>query len=347
MRAYSHYLDHLKKESLAYQFHLGGSTPPILFDFNEHQDWLIKHANDPSLTEKIKATLAKQVGCEPGQITFTPASTQACFQVLAAITDPGDTILIEYPSYEPYLAAAEFLGLKVLRYQRTDNFEQDWVEIKKQAAKAQVLLISNPHCPTGWMYDTKHLAKLSSLSLKVVVDEVFLPLFSQGQITQVNLKKSNMISISSLSKSTGISFIRFGWIIGSKEVADRSTKMGLHFHADFPKPILPYAYLALKNWNLIQKQLQARANSNRVQLCELLDRKSNIETSHSFKKGYFGLLRIPKQFKTAEQFSKKLLQQNLLVRDAGFFEMPQWVRLHLLLPPKDFKKVLNIMESYY
>jgi aspartate/methionine/tyrosine aminotransferase len=347
MRAYSRYLNHLKNEPLTCRYPLGGSTPPILFPIEDHREYLIKNADDPRLTDKIKKHLAKQANCNLNQITFTPASTQACLQVLAAITDPGDTILVEFPSYEPYLAAAEFLGLKVKRYQRSPYFEQDWQKIKKQAERAKVLLISNPHCPTGWQYDRRQLARLSELPLQVIVDEVFLPLFADGDISHVNLKKSNMISISSLSKSTGFSFIRFGWIIGSQDVTDRSFKVGLHFHSDFPRPILPFAYLAFKNWKLINKQLQSRAELNRQQLREFLSRKNHVISSHDFSRGFYGLLKVPGQFKSGYVFSQKLLKQDLLIRDAGFFEMPEWVRLHLLLPPLDFKKALAIIESYY
>lgn len=347
MRAYSKYLSHLINETAKINYHLGGSTPPILFDYKKYQSWLIKQTNDPLLTVKIKKEIALRLNCQSEQIVFTPASTQACFQALAAITSPGDTVLIEYPCYEPYLAAADFLGLKVIRYQRTQNFKEDYKLILKQSRKADVMLISNPHCPTGWMYSRQELARLSQLPMKIIVDEVFLPLFDNGKLTQVDLKKSNMISISSLSKSTGFSFIRFGWIAGSQEVVDRCAKMGLHFHSDFPKPILPYAYLAFKNWKKINKQLSARANTNRKSIQKFLLQNPQVQSSHDFKKGFFGILKIPAKYKSAEEFSSELVKQKILIRDASFFEMPEWFRLHLLMPPQDFVKVLKIIVSKY
>ena len=37
---------------------------------------------------------------------------------LAAATDPGDEILVEQPTYELLLSTAQYLGLKMKRFQR-------------------------------------------------------------------------------------------------------------------------------------------------------------------------------------------------------------------------------------
>src|SRR5665213_1816714 len=138
MRPYSKYLEVLKSEVYKGKHHLGGSTPyvvPLLLKKP------IKISLDPTTyPQQLLATkkhIAKASKCRPEQISIVTGSTQACFQLLAAITEPGDSIIIEAPGYEPFLAAAKFLGLNILRYQRGDDLEKDLPQLR--ALKAKVL----------------------------------------------------------------------------------------------------------------------------------------------------------------------------------------------------------------
>ncbi|MGZ3723368.1 MAG: pyridoxal phosphate-dependent aminotransferase, partial [Bdellovibrionales bacterium] len=244
MRPTSHYLEVLKSEIFNGENHLGGSTPPVIsFLAKKPLKISLDPAKYPEQLLKVQKFLAKSAKCGLDQISLVTGSTQACFQTLAAITEPGDSIIIEYPGYEPFLAAAKFLGLNILRYHRSDDLEQDFAELKSLAKTAKVLLISNPHCPTGWTYEAKSLAKLAELELLVVIDEVFLPMLTKGTVSHRPSipENDNFIFLSGLSKSVGLGFTRIGWIIASVEITKKIHKIGLHLHVNLPQPLLPVA----------------------------------------------------------------------------------------------------------
>lgn len=347
MRPYSAYLDYMKKENRNVKLFLAGSTPPIP-DFLQKKQ--IQFNLDPSTYHvselKLREQLAAMAKTTADRVCLMPGSTQACFQALAAVTKPGDTLLLEYPAYEPYLATADFLGLKVKRFQRSDDLEIDLAEIKKQSIGAKVLLISNPHCPTGWTYDPASLKKLSSLKLHVIIDEVFLPLFSKGSISH-NLCgpfPGNFIFLSGLSKPTGLGLFRGGWTIASAKVTEKISQMGLHLHIDFPMPIIPVMEVAFKQWQDINSYLQKMADQNRGYFQKIY-KEDPKSLSHDFSKGFFGMLKAPPSLKTGKAAMKKALKDGVCLRDGAHFEMPKWVRFHILLGPGPFRDLKKSLEG--
>ena len=69
--------------------------------------------------------------------------------------------------------------------------------------------------------------------------------------------------------------------------------------------------------------------------------------SHNFDQGHFGLIKIPPDFATADDFVQELLKHSILVRDGSLFEIPDTVRFHLMLEKKQFKTVFSKIMSFY
>lgn len=349
MRPFSKYLDDFKHENVDALYHVEGSTPPL-------GSWLKKQKityrfDQKDLayeTLKLKKHIASLARTQPENITLVPGSTQALFQTLAALTEPGDNIIIEHPAYEPYLATARFLGLNILRFQRKQDFESSFVELKKVAPKAKILLLSNPHCPTGWMFSAQEVNKILELGLTVVIDEFFLPLFQASQISlHKDLKNLNqMVYLSSLSKSTGLGQSRIGWIISNPSNTQKVARMGLHLHIDFPSPLVYLGNFVFQNWLKITRELLQLANKNRKFVTEFYNDNQDL-LSHSFKNGYYGVLRAPRPFGTGAQFTQALIKKNIFVRDAAYFEMPEHIRFHILQKPREFQKIFSQLKSYY
>jgi len=210
------------------------------------------------------------------------------------------------------------------------------------------LLLSNPHCPTGWTYEAKSLEKLGELNLLVVIDEVFLPMFTKGTLSHRPSLPHNddFIFLSGLSKSTGLGFTRIGWIVASAEITHKIHQVGLHLHTGMPQPLLPVAAHAFKNWQKIIKALQKMANENRKPVLDFA-KKHPGPLSNSFKKEFFAMLKVPTEFKNGQAFTAELLKHQILVRDGAYFEMPDYIRFHTLLPKRQFAKVFAKISSYY
>ncbi len=349
MRPYTKYLDLLTKEQFDGDFHLGGSTPPLPAKLlNKSISVKLNFKNYKKQVSDLKKAIAKKAGTTESEISLMPGSGQAAFQVLAALTEPNDTVIIEYPAYEPYLAAARFLNLNVIRFQRTGDVAADLDEIKKLHWSAKAILLSNPHCPTGWMYHPKAVQAFKDIKPWIIVDEVFLPLFSNGQFSHRSLleQTSKFIFISGLSKTTGLGFARTGWTIAAPEVADKITKMGGLLHCEFPQPCIPVAEYAFKNWKMINSQLLKMSTANR-KILNTFRKNPAHQLSHEFARGFFGMLKAPPSLSTGKAFAGALLKEGVLVRDGAHFEMPEFVRIHTLLPPREFKQAFAKISAHY
>ena len=294
-----------------------------------------------------KELLAKQMHTQTSQLTLTPGSTQSFFQAMAALTKPGDQILIEEPTYEPFLKSAAFLGLRILRFSRSAEFARDWPELKRKARRARLILLANPHCPTGWMYSAQQLAQIARIGPPVILDEVYLPVFTDGSATLFPKRKPhNVVALSGLSKTLGLSNLRIGWVSSSKPLARQIFRVGVQMHIEMPLPSLVAASEALKLWPQIVKRLHKLANDNRPVVQEFNQHHPGF-LSHDGAQGHYVALRVPARFRDSEAFSRAMLRHSIFVRPCTPFEMKKHVRLHMLLEKDAFRRVFGKIASYY
>ncbi|HEV3316380.1 MAG TPA: aminotransferase class I/II-fold pyridoxal phosphate-dependent enzyme, partial [Candidatus Angelobacter sp.] len=88
---------------------------------------------------------------------------------LAATTEPGDEILVEQPSYDPILSAAQYLGLQIKRFQRPSerNFGIDLEDLERNlTARTRLIVITNMHNPSGALCPETVLQEIAALARK-------------------------------------------------------------------------------------------------------------------------------------------------------------------------------------
>lgn len=346
MRKTSVYLEGLKSERFPVRYHLAGSTPPL------PPAWVPKTIRIPGAepmpspkVAQVTAQLAKRLKAKDGEVLLIPGSSQAMFEAIAAFTEPGDRIALEYPVYEPFVAVARFLQLKIQHFQRTGDFKADLPRIRKAARGAKVILISNPHCPTGAMYTAAEIRRLAAIGPRLIVDEVFLPLYTDGQITLT--KHPNLITVSGMSKSLGLGPARIGWVCGPTKLVKQVEKISLNLNIDMPVPTAYVAEMALKHFDKIVGRYLKTSHQNRKLVHAFAKRHPGF-VHGDFKTGFLVMIKIPKRYRGNDTaFAKAVLKKGVWVRPGEQFFMPGYVRLHTLLPPKDFAQAFAIFERFY
>ena len=192
----------------------------------ELEDVQVNGANRDGYLPLLEA-IAARYGVVPEQVVSAPGTSGANFLALATLVDAGDEVLVEQPTYEPLLAALEFLGARVRRFSR--RFEDDWRidldELKSGIAGARLVVITNPHNPTGVLLPPEEMAEVGRIAERsgalVLVDEVYRDVwFEDAPPSHVHLGP-HFIATSSLTKSYGLSGLRCGWILASPDLADR------------------------------------------------------------------------------------------------------------------------------
>ncbi|MFI5933638.1 aminotransferase class I/II-fold pyridoxal phosphate-dependent enzyme [Actinoplanes sp. NPDC051494] len=129
------------------------------------------------------ARMRQRYGWEPDPAHVRPLTDliQSLQLVLTLATAPGDGVVAFTPNYPPFLATIASMGRRLVSAPAVARGESwtwdlDRLDADLRAAGARVLLLVNPHNPTGRMYSRAELTRIAELAdrhdLLVVSDEI-------------------------------------------------------------------------------------------------------------------------------------------------------------------------------
>lgn len=125
---------------------------------------------------------------EPDWILSSPGVVNSIRVAIGALTQPGDSVIIQPPVYGPFAASIEDCGCKVRknRLLRTENgWEMDFNDLEKAFQEgARVLLLCSPHNPVGRVWRKEELERVVRLAkaygAQLVCDEIHSDLILPG-----------------------------------------------------------------------------------------------------------------------------------------------------------------------
>jgi aspartate/methionine/tyrosine aminotransferase len=228
----------------------------------------------------LKSALARQLGVSPDQIVPVGGASLAMTVATHGLIEDGDEVVIEEPTYGPFIAAVRRARAGTPHYwQRTPTFQaKGLTTLLEQIKRPRVLIVSNLHNPTGWQLEPKDYQALAgiarSFGLTIIVDEIFRDLAPPfGSIPKPAAAIDPcFISLSSLSKIYGRSDLRCGWIIASSDLAlERLTQAQIDFEnyappltqglaslvvEDLPAHRLRAVEVLIRNRQIVRRHLQ-------------------------------------------------------------------------------------------
>jgi aspartate/methionine/tyrosine aminotransferase len=168
-------------------------------------------------------------------VTITAGATEALFSSMLALIDPGDEVILFEPYYDSYQANVLLAGgLPKYVTLRKPDFHFDAEELERSITHATTMLIlNNPHNPTGKMYSREELETIAKLAVKhdllVLSDEVyeFLGFDGNEHIPIASLPGMNerTITISSTGKTFGMTGWKIGYAIAPALLTDSVRKV--------------------------------------------------------------------------------------------------------------------------
>ena len=179
-------------------------------------------AGHPGLMSKIAALTSASYHRTVNPATemlVTAGATEAIFATIQALVNKNEEVIILDPSYDCYEAPILLSYAKPVRVALNDDYTPDWEAIAaKMNTQTRMLIINNPHNPTGKIWtaaDFLQLEKLLTLYPDVLLlsDEVYEYITYEQPHISVNTNeklRDRSIVISSFGKSLHIT----GWKIG-------------------------------------------------------------------------------------------------------------------------------------
>jgi cystathionine beta-lyase len=126
---------------------------------------------------------------DPSRVVCLGDLVQGLYATVLAFTEPGDGVIVLEPSYPRILSAVEANQRTLLPLRLRDNgqclaFDPD--ELETLAASARMLILCNPHNPSGRVFSREELLVIGACAerhdLIVVVDEVHADLVYDGHV---------------------------------------------------------------------------------------------------------------------------------------------------------------------
>ncbi|WP_445452213.1 methionine aminotransferase [Flavobacterium sp. 25HG05S-40] len=190
----------------------------------------------PPLIEKIVRLThdSYQRKVTKDEILITAGATEGIFATIQALVHANDEVIILDPSYDCYEAPILLSNAKPVRVPLNDDFTPNWEHIEASVNhKTKLIIINNPHNPTGktWTpYDFLQLEQLLEKfhNLLVLSDEVYEYITFETTHISVHHRPKlwhRSISVSSFGKSFHITGWKIGYVIAPEHLMHEIKKV--------------------------------------------------------------------------------------------------------------------------
>ena len=214
----------------------------------KHRDYgYCARTGEVSLEQAFADRMRERFGWQPDPELVQPTSEliQSVYCAMAAFSEPGDGIVIQTPIYPPFLVVLDQLDRRLIDNKLRDDgtrFVLDVEGLRKSVdAGARMLLVVNPHNPSGRVFERDELLALGELAVErdlvIVSDEIHADLIYDGRthIPMGSLSPeiaARTITITSATKSFNIPGLRCSVMhFGSAQLRE-------HFHKRIPPRML-------------------------------------------------------------------------------------------------------------
>ena len=168
------------------------------------------------------------------ELLITAGATQAIFTTIQALVKTNDEVVILDPSYDCYLAPVLLCNALPIRVNLNDDYTPNWKRIENAfSAKTKMIIINNPHNPTGKIWTPSDFLALETLLEKypevmVLSDEVYeFITFEQKHISVHSRPKlqHRSVVVSSFGKSFHVTGWKVGYLVASEPLMKEIKKV--------------------------------------------------------------------------------------------------------------------------
>lgn len=161
------------------------------------------------------------------EVLVTAGATQAIFASVQALVHAGEEVLILDPAYDCYDAPVILCGARPIHLSLRDDFSPDWDVIGRAVnRKTRMIIINNPHNPSGKTWCEQDFAALEDLldkhpQLLVLSDEVYEFIAFEKPHISVNQRerlRNRSVIVSSFGKSFHITGWKIGYVIAPADL---------------------------------------------------------------------------------------------------------------------------------
>ncbi|MQS75469.1 MalY/PatB family protein [Companilactobacillus halodurans] len=172
-------------------------------------------------------------------LVFSTGVMPSIGAILRHMTDVGDNVLLQEPNYNSFYKTITNNGRHILNSELTyknGTYEIDWDDLESKLADPQttVMIICNPHNPTGHIWDSDVLTRIGRLAWRynvmIISDEIHgdltMPGYNYTPFASLDSEiTNNSISLVSPSKTFNLAVLHAStMIIPNKDVREKAAR---------------------------------------------------------------------------------------------------------------------------
>jgi aspartate aminotransferase len=205
------------------------------FDTPAHIVAAAKQALDEGFTRytpasgmpELRAAWAEQVGerrgvsYQPNQLMVTAGGKQSLFNVIYALVDPGDEVIVPAPYWVSYPEQVRAMGAipTILQTSSDQDFKFSPQALREAITdRTRLVILNSPSNPTGSVYNRDELMALAEVlvdkQVLVLSDEVYDELVYGEEFTSIASLGEEIYQLTIVSGAVSKAYAMTGWRIG-------------------------------------------------------------------------------------------------------------------------------------
>lgn len=178
----------------------------------------------PDQGTAVRTKIAQINGLDgPENVMIGNGSSEVFDNIFRCFLQPGEEVIQHTPCFAIYQLRCNILGGKLVSVPMIYKdkqllFDADGI-LNAITDKTKIIAIANPNNPSGNFMDAKDFIRIAETGIPFVVDEAYVEYAGLGK-SQVQLTKKykNVMITRTLSKAYGLAGMRFGYLLGDRDV---------------------------------------------------------------------------------------------------------------------------------
>ena len=243
-----------------------------------------------AIIEKLK--IDNNITYKPSQILVSTGAKQSLSNVLQAILNPGDEVLIGVPYWVSYPELVKLADGKPV-FVQTEEINKFKITIeslnKALTSKSKVIILNSPNNPTGTVYSKEELISIAHFAktnnLFIISDEIYEKLL-YGENDHISIASisedayNRTIVINGVSKAYAMTGWRIGYAAGNTEIIALMSNVQSHTTSN-PNSIAQYACVEALNGN--QEDVQKMIEQFKIRRDFMVERINSISNLSCIK----------------------------------------------------------------
>jgi aspartate aminotransferase len=185
----------------------------------------------PGLKRAILGYTARNYGrtVEPANVIVSSGAKQSLFNLLYALLDPQDEVVLLAPYWVSYPEITRMCrAVPVVVTAADGGFRPTLAEVERALTpRSKALICNSPNNPSGVMYDDDFVAGLVRLcetrGIWLVMDDIYHKLVFDGRrapsawsFTTRGIEETKVVLINGVAKTFGMTGFRIGWAVANR-----------------------------------------------------------------------------------------------------------------------------------